>query len=191
MYGYGIDNETENDTMDVSQKECHFVVDGNVQTTAPYSVITAQIWIVVIIFVGFTFLGRVVGFTSVNVLVSNSCKRSVRGSVNGLATSGASLARAIGPMLGATVFAWSESNDHFPVNYHFIFICTVVINFLTVGVVWFLPSSITKQKEENDESNQEMIRNDGASVDDSEQIDRDGGDLKEETDKVETCESVV
>jgi hypothetical protein len=81
--------------------------------------------------------------------------------------------------------------DHFPVNYHFIFICTVVINFLTVGVVWFLPSSITKQKEENDESNQEMIRNDGASVDDSEQIDRDGGDLKEETDKVETCESVV
>jgi hypothetical protein len=44
------------------------------------------------------------------VLLSNSCKRAVRGSVNGLATSGASFARGIGPMLGATLFAWSESN---------------------------------------------------------------------------------
>ena len=58
LYGYGIYKQTVNDTADASLKECHFVVDGKVQTTAPYGTITAQIWIVVIIFVGFTFLGR-------------------------------------------------------------------------------------------------------------------------------------
>lgn len=125
------------------------------------------------------------------MLLSNSCKRAVRGSVNGLATSGASFARGIGPMLGATLFAWSESNgiNYYPFNYHFIFLFTVAFNFFTVGVTCFLPNSISKQKKEDDESNQEMI--DNASVDDSEQAGRDSNGSTEETDEVETCESVV
>lgn len=58
VYGYSISKGSGNDSEDSSQKECHFLVDGKVQTTAPYSAITPQIWAVVIIFVGGTFLCR-------------------------------------------------------------------------------------------------------------------------------------
>ena len=82
---------------------------------------------------------------------------------------------------------------HFPLNYHFMFLLTVMINFFTVLVTWFLPNSISKQKKEDDDSNQEMTQTEDASVDasvdDSEQADRD--DSTERTDKAETCESVV
>jgi len=61
-------------------------------------------------------------FSSVFPLVANTAPASKTGSVNGLAQTGSSLARAIGPTLGGVLFAWSNSNGlPFPLNFHFVF----------------------------------------------------------------------
>ena len=52
---------------------------------------------------------RVMAFNSVMVLISNSSLTKTRGTVNGYAQALGAIGRSIGPVLGATLFAWSEN----------------------------------------------------------------------------------
>ncbi len=48
-------------------------------------------------------------FNSVMVLISNSSLTATRGTVNGYAQALGAIGRSLGPVLGATLFAWSEN----------------------------------------------------------------------------------
>ena len=48
-------------------------------------------------------------FTSITVLISNSSFTETRGTVNGFGQALCAIGRALGPMVGAPVFAWSEN----------------------------------------------------------------------------------
>ncbi|XP_062519759.1 uncharacterized protein LOC134194806 [Corticium candelabrum] len=195
-YGFGVSEGSVSisESRDASQKECHFLVNGEVQTTVPIGGITPQIWIVVIVSVGFTFLCRTIGFTSVNVLLSNAASSSVRGAVNGIGTSGASLGRMIGPTVGAVVFAWSQSNGlGFPFNYNFVFVVTVFINIATVLVSVPLPASILKQKKEDEDVEKSESETQSVKLNEArdEHVDGDDDSDVDRTEEDEMNESVV
>ena len=62
------------------------------------------------------------GFTVCNVLTNTAASPSSRGAVNGLAMALASIAKAIGPVIGSESFAWSvNSGLSAPFDYHFSF----------------------------------------------------------------------
>eukprot|EP01135_Chromosphaera_perkinsii_P007046 Nk52_evm25s675 gene=Nk52_evmTU25s675 len=64
-------------------------------------------------------------FTAISILLNNACT-SYAGAINGINTSVTSISRAIGPILGGNVFAWSVSkkrtNIFFPFDYHMIWL---------------------------------------------------------------------
>lgn len=73
--------------------------------------------------------------TSLNILVNSVGGDTVkkhRGAVNGIAMSVSGLARAIAPVFGGTVFAWSNSNGlGFPFNHYLVFeIMSVILLFM-------------------------------------------------------------
>ncbi len=52
---------------------------------------------------------RVMLFTSIMVLISNSSLTETRGTVNGYGQALCALGRSLGPVAGAPLFAWSEN----------------------------------------------------------------------------------
>ena len=52
---------------------------------------------------------RVMVFTSVMVLISNSSLTETRGTVNGFGQALCAIGRSMGPVIGAPLFAWSEN----------------------------------------------------------------------------------
>ena len=52
---------------------------------------------------------RVMAFTSVMVLISNSSLTETRGTVNGFGQALCAIGRGLGPAIGTPVFAWSEN----------------------------------------------------------------------------------
>jgi len=60
-----------------------------------------------------------------------------------LGQSVASLARAVGPILGSSIFAWSLSSHlSFPLNYHFMYIVLSLVALLGFYVSLKIPESI-------------------------------------------------
>ena len=98
---------------------------------------------------------------SLFVLINNSCYTPERGVVNGIGQSFASFARFLGPYSGGTMFAWSENNKFWPLNYHFVFLFIGIISIFNGIISYTLPNSIQKSKkqetsEQNNEENNEV-----------------------------------
>jgi len=84
---------------------------------------TALLWV----YFAFLFILRQMAsqmaFSSVMNLISNSVDSTNMGAVNGLGQSLVAATRAIGPVTGASLLAWSLSNNMgFPFNFYFVFL---------------------------------------------------------------------
>lgn len=75
-----------------------------------------------------------VAFTANFLLINESVPAERRGSVNGFAMTIGGIAKTIGPMMGATLYAWSINNGirSPPFNFVFVFICCFLIGIVTV-----------------------------------------------------------
>lgn len=80
-------------------------------------------------------------------LINNSATSATLATVNAVAQSCASLGRAIGPFVGASIFAWTERNQlSWPLNFAFTW-NLIGISSLTVAVMGLiLPNSLAKSK---------------------------------------------
>ncbi|CAM9785620.1 unnamed protein product, partial [Laminaria digitata] len=62
-------------------------------------------------------------FTNISLATNNAVHPSQRGTVNGLQMMLSSLAKAAGPVVSSTMFAWSISRPHsFPFDNHAVFL---------------------------------------------------------------------
>ena len=76
----------------------------------PKTVFVSVCWIV-------QTVANSMAFTSSFILINNSCTASTRGAVNGAAMVIASFTKALGPITGAEIFAYSINHDFaFPFN---------------------------------------------------------------------------
>lgn len=88
-------------------------------------------------------------YISIFVLINNSSYRQQRATVNGLGQTFASLGRLCGPFLGATLFAWSESNGlYWPLNFYLVFYAVAFVCFVDLYVGYQLPYTIERRKRE-------------------------------------------
>ncbi|KAG5186112.1 major facilitator superfamily domain-containing protein [Tribonema minus] len=89
-------------------------------------------------------------FTSIFLIVNNSVEGDQRGGLNGLAMTAGSAAKAIGPPLGATLFAYSIAGAHsLPlVDYHLTFVvCAVLSIAVAVASHLYFPDDLIKSPE--------------------------------------------
>lgn len=78
--------------------------------------------ILLCIIYGIVQMFRVMCFTSVIVLINNSCYPEQRSKANAIGQTINGISRAFGPYIGAYIFAWSENNFYgYPFNYTFLF----------------------------------------------------------------------
>ena len=92
-------------------------------------------------------------FTSVFVLINNSCFSKQRATVNGIGQTFASLGRMIGPISGGSLFAWSETNGlGWPLNFHFTFYVIAAVSLAQLILAVRLPESISRKKVEPSDS---------------------------------------
>jgi MFS family permease len=88
-------------------------------------------------------------FTSIFVLINNSCYSHERATVNGIGQTCASLGRFTGPYLGALTFAWSENNRlQWPFDYFFTWYLIGMISIGNSYLTKLLPRSIERRKRE-------------------------------------------
>jgi hypothetical protein len=74
-------------------------------------------------------------FTCIFTILNNSVPAEARGRMQGVAMTVGSLARAIGPTVGAELFAWSLTNGSgFPIDQHFVFLRMCVANAAPVAI---------------------------------------------------------
>ncbi len=82
-------------------------------------------------------------FTSIFMMVNNSAPSAQRGSVNGLSMVVGSIGKAVGPAVGANLFAWSVTSGlPFPLDYGFTFYFTAVVAVLALGMSFWLPHEL-------------------------------------------------
>jgi len=82
-------------------------------------------------------------FTSIFMMVNNSAPSEQRGSVNGLSMVVGSIGKAVGPALGANLFAWSVTSGlPFPLDYGFTFYFTAVVAAIALGMSFWLPHGL-------------------------------------------------
>ncbi|KAJ1917224.1 hypothetical protein IWQ60_007842 [Tieghemiomyces parasiticus] len=97
-------------------------------------------WVVLIALLTLKEWCSVMYFTSACILINNAVPdRRYLGTVNSVSYSAASLARAVGPALGGTVFSWSLTTGYpFPFNHNFIFVMTASISLATyfMSLTW-------------------------------------------------------
>ena len=85
-------------------------------------------------------------FASLTMMGNNSVSQSNRGRLNGISQSGVSLTRAIGPVVGTSLFSLSLSVNVFPMNVYFMyFVLTVIYLSLYLWTIK-LPKTINAPK---------------------------------------------
>jgi MFS family permease len=89
-------------------------------------------------------------FTSFSVLVSNSSERRYRGRVNGTSQLVAALARVLGPLIGANLFALSVTSTSPLWGPRSTFILAAAVMTVVVAISRLLPDSINKKLEEKE-----------------------------------------
>lgn len=102
-----------------------------------------------------------VAFTANFLLINDSVSAERRGSVNGFVMTIGGIAKTLGPMLGATFYAWSINNGQEtpPFNFVFVFLCCFIIGAGTMIIRLRDDSASTKSicstgsSEEHAESN--------------------------------------
>lgn len=107
------------------------------------------VWPVFILCIAVTMCSRIGAFTCISVMVSNSCTKSYRGSVNGVAQAASSAGRMLGPTVAGAIFAWSMNNDMpFPLNFHLIFIVLTASCLFSYFMSLFFDPALDAQKPE-------------------------------------------
>ena len=81
------------------------------------------------------------GLMSIFAIVSNSVKKSERGTLNGLAQSAISLTRFMGPTLSGYLFSWSQTQVGF-FDFHFPFYLLSIMAFAAL----FISKSLSKSQ---------------------------------------------
>lgn len=82
----------------------------------------------IVICSSFAHMSFVLSFTSLFLMINQSVSTANRASVNGLAMTIGSFAKAVGPMLGSVLYAWSINNNLMaPLNYMFVFVFCMVV----------------------------------------------------------------
>mmetsp|Transcript_25242 Transcript_25242/g.37200 ORF Transcript_25242/g.37200 Transcript_25242/m.37200 type:complete len:171 (+) Transcript_25242:2-514(+) len=79
-------------------------------------------------------MSYVLAFTSLFLLINRSVPTDQRASVNGLAMTVGSVSKAIGPIAGSILYAWSIHNglrDVPPLNYMFVFALCLLLSLVT------------------------------------------------------------
>jgi hypothetical protein len=104
-------------------------------------------WIVLIAIMSIRPILSTCAFTSIFVLINNAATADVLGTVNGAAQAAASLFRAIGPISGGSIFAWSVGNGlSFPFDFHFVFFILAVIGGCNACLSFSFSQSINKPR---------------------------------------------
>jgi hypothetical protein len=86
---------------------------------------------------------------TVFVFINNSCYSHQRATVNAIGQTFASIGRLTGPYLGATLFAWSETNHQkWPFNYYFVFYLLAIVSVGNWYLSKILSPSIVRRKRE-------------------------------------------
>ena len=80
---------------------------------------------------GMTSLVSVTTFSTSFMLINNSCSNDDRGAVNGLAMTIASVTKAVGPVVGSSILAWSFQHGR-----HIAWIFGHAFNFWLVSLLW-------------------------------------------------------
>ena len=93
-----------------------------------------------------------ISFTATFLLINDSVSPERRGSVNGFVMTIGGLAKTLGPVLGASLYAWSiNSGIHTPpFNYIFVFMCCFLIGVLSL-FIRFHSSEEGKKREDGEE----------------------------------------
>lgn len=113
-----------------------------------FSMSQVMILIVVTMLRSFQVMLDMTMFTCSFLIINNSARLSTRGAANGLAMSIASIAKSIGPIVGAVLFAWGSTNGmHFPFGHHFsFFVCAAFYCIQSFGMNRFMPPGINRMK---------------------------------------------
>ena len=83
--------------------------------------VPVKVWTIFFILYIPTALHRISIFACANIAVVNSAKREERATVSGISQSGAAMARVIGPIFSANIYAWSISTgNRWPLDATFI-----------------------------------------------------------------------
>lgn len=101
---------------------------------------------------------RVMCFTSMNVLINNSCFPEQRSKANGASMTLSGIGSFLGPIFGGYIMAWSENNT-LGKNFNFRFPFTLLCLFYIIVCIgaYSLPSSIEVKKEHVDRFSAERI----------------------------------
>eukprot|EP00762_Andalucia_godoyi_P000614 ANDGO_05294.mRNA.1 Protein ZINC INDUCED FACILITATOR-LIKE 1 len=101
------------------------------------------LWCVIILMMSTRPIFSNSSFTSIFILINNTCLPEYTGEVNGIAQAAASFARSIGPLIGGSLFAWSiNSGLPFPFDIHFPFFLISILIFVDGCIAVRLPASI-------------------------------------------------
>jgi MFS family permease len=123
---------------------------------------------------------RLVGFTSVFVLVSNSAPDDAsRGGVNGVGQTFAALARIISPPFVGTIFAWSLAGDRpYPFNFTLAFTLCAVLSAVLARIALGMPPRMDVRAPADGSADDGEDADDGLGDDDAllEVIEIDGDD---------------
>ncbi|CAM9108628.1 unnamed protein product, partial [Ectocarpus fasciculatus] len=97
-----------------------------------------------------------VAFTANFLLINDSVNAERRGSVNGFVMTIGGIAKTLGPIVGATIYAWSINNGVRvpPCNFVFVFLCCFLIGVVTMLVQFEKISSLAD--EAKDPKDQDM-----------------------------------
>lgn len=102
-----------------------------------------DVWLLLLALYVLGNVGQILAFTVCMVVVNNSSMPMTRGTVNGLAQTTASLARAVGPAIGGVAFALSVANGAASLTWY-------TIGILGFGLAFYslrLPPSIDQKRE--------------------------------------------
>mmetsp|Transcript_1060 Transcript_1060/g.2592 ORF Transcript_1060/g.2592 Transcript_1060/m.2592 type:complete len:411 (+) Transcript_1060:1078-2310(+) len=97
-------------------------------------------------------------FNAQNLLINNSVIQTSRGKLNGVAMSISSFCKAIGPLIGGVLFAFTSTHDWaYPFNFSFVFNILGLMFAIQLLVTRRLPSSIEDAIEKRDLSKPSVI----------------------------------
>lgn len=129
------------------QVECVNVTRYELQEVSTPGSLALNAWVVLVLNFALNQMWQVMALTAVMALINNSCFPSVRGTVNGIAQTMASAARAIGPTLGGFLYAWSQSNGlGWPFDLRFLWNVLTLFLLLAILETSLLPLSINVKK---------------------------------------------
>lgn len=87
--------------------------------------------------------------TCVFTLINNSCYSHQRGTVNGIGQTFAAFGRFLGPYIGSTLFAWTETSAHsWPLNYALTWYLVAALSVASGQLAGFFSRSIQRRKRE-------------------------------------------